>query len=77
MKFNLGSLFHRAPTTMDSPSEEHMQEAETLKRELGTAELETRFREALASGKVTGDIVTLDKDGKLVKDTKSTNIFNL
>lgn len=77
MKFTLGSLFHRAPPTVESSSEEHMQEEETLKPKSGAAELETRFRESLASGKITGDIITLDKDGSRVKDTKSTNIFDL
>jgi hypothetical protein len=77
IKFSLGNLFHRAPPTLESAAEEHTQEAEKLKRELGAAELETRFREALANGEITGDIITLDKDGKAVKNTKSTNIFDL
>lgn len=75
-KLTLGTLFHRPPTVRD-PAKEQTDEAEKLTRELKTAEVETRFREALASGKITGDIITTDENGNIVRGTKSTNIFDL
>ncbi len=75
-KLTLGTLFHRSPTVSD-PAKEQADEAEKLDRELKTAELETRFREALASGKITGDIITTDENGNVVRSAKSTNIFDL
>ncbi len=75
-KLTLGTLFHRPPA-VSGPAKEQADEAERLGRELKTAELETRFREALASGKITGDILTIDEGGNVVRDAKSTNIFDL
>ena len=75
-KLTFGTLFHRPPT-VSAPAGEQTDEAERLDRELKTAELETRFREALASGKITGDIITTDEQGNVVHSAKSTNIFDL
>ncbi len=65
------------PPTVSAPAEEQAGEAERLDRELKTAELETRFREALAGGKITGDIITNDEQGNVVGKPKGTNIFDL
>ena len=75
-KLTLGTLFHRPPT-VGRPANEQTDEAEKLARDLKAAEVETRFREALASGKITGDIITTDESGNIVRSTKSTNIFDL
>jgi hypothetical protein len=76
-KLSFGSLFHRAPPAVGGPPEEQTQDLEKLDRQLKTAELETRFRESLASGKIEGDIITVDKNGDVVTKAKSTNIFDL
>ncbi len=76
-KLTLGTLFHRMPPTVSDPTREQTDEAETLDRELKTAELKTRFREALANGKITGDIITTDENGNVIRSVKSTNIFDL
>ncbi len=76
-KLSFGTLFHRAPATAGSPTEEQTQEIERLDRELKTAKLETRFRESLADGKIDGDIITIDNSGNVVRKTQSTNIFDL
>lgn len=75
-KLTLGTLFHRPPTVSDG-AKAQAEEAERLDRELKTAEIETRFREALADGKITGDIITIDEHGNVVGKSKSTNIFDL
>ena len=74
-KLTLGTLFHRPPA-VSAPAKEQTDEAE-LAHALQVAEVETRFREALASGKITGDIITTDENGNIVHSTKSTNIFDL
>lgn len=75
-RLTLATLFHRPPTVSDG-AKEQTGEAERLNHDLKAAELETRFRAALASGKITGDIITTDEDGNVVRKTKSTNIFDL
>jgi len=75
-KLTLGTLFHRPPT-VGEPAKEQTGEAEKLDRELKAVEPETRFREALANGKITGDIITTDENGNVVRSAKSTNIFDL
>ena len=76
-RLTLATLFHRPPAVAERPTQDSTAEPERLKRELKTAELETRFREALASGKSTGDIITTDEHGNIVPRTKNTNIFDL
>lgn len=44
--------------------------------ELAAAELDARFREALAGGEITGDIVAVDEQGREVKNRKPSNIFD-
>lgn len=43
---------------------------------LAAAELDARFREALATGEITGDIVAVDKQGREVKDQRHSYIFD-
>ncbi len=40
------------------------------------AELDARFREALVKGKITGDIVAVDEQGREVKNQNRSNIFD-
>ncbi len=75
-KIGLGSLFHKAPPANRDDQEQATQAAvEKLTRELAAAELDTRFREALASGEIAGDIVAVDQQGREVK-RKPSNIFD-
>ena len=76
IKVTLGTLFHRPPT-VSTPAKEQADESDKLDRKLKAAELETRFRESLASGKITGDILTTDEHGNVVRNAQSTNIFDL
>ncbi len=71
-----GTLLHHPPT-VKRPAGEQTQEAGRLYHEWAAAELETRFREGLASGKITGDIITTDENGNVAEKSKSTNIFDL
>ena len=75
-KFGISSLFHKAPPATHEEQEQATQASvEKLTRELAAAELETRFREALAKGEITGDIVAVDEQGHEVK-RKRSNIFD-
>ena len=75
-KFGLGSLFHRAaPVTREEEEQATQATVERLTRELAAAELDTRFREALAKGEITGDLVAVDEQGREVK-RKTSNIFD-
>ena len=76
-KMTFATLFHRPPAVAERPTQDSAAEAERLNRELKTAELEMRFREALASGKSTGDIITTDEHGNILPRAKNTNIFDL
>ncbi len=77
-KFGLSSLFHRAaPATREEEEQATRATVERLTRELAAAELDTRFREALAKGELTGDIVAVDEQGQEVKNRKRSNIFDL
>ncbi len=48
-----------------------------LIRHLDRVEIEARFREDIANGKITSDIVILDEDGQPIIDKTSHNIFDL
>ena len=75
-KNGLSSLFHKAPPATRDEQEQATQAAvEKLTRELAAAELDTRFREALARGEITGDIVAVDEQGHEIK-RKRSNIFD-
>ena len=81
-KLILGTLFHRPPLTearqtREQAEKEQAAESARLARELKAAEIETRFREALASGRITGDVITTDESGNVVHPSQSTNIFDL
>ena len=76
-KTMFADLFHRAPQVVNNPAKEQTVEAEELSRRLKSAEVETRFREALASGKISGDIIITDEKGNVVHETSSPSIFDL
>ena len=76
-KIQFADLFHRAPPAVNKPAQEQAAETEELAHKLKSAEVETRFREALASGKITGDIVVTDDQGNVVRETSSPSIFDL
>ena len=68
-------MFHKAPPANRDEQEQATQAAvEKLTRELAAAAFDTRFREALASGEITGDIIAVDRQGQEVK-RKRSNIF--
>ena len=76
-RIGLGSLFHKAPPANRDEQEQATQAAgEKLTRALAAAELDTRFREALASGEIAGDVIAVDQQGSEVK-RKTSNIFDL
>ncbi len=78
--FGFGGLFRKAPETHE---EEAAAEAvrERLARESAanetTDDLDADFREALADGEITGDIVVIDAKGREVKGRKRSNIFDV
>ncbi len=74
-KFGMSSLFHKAlPATREEQEQATQASVEKLTRELAAAELDTRFRESLAKGEISGDIIAIDKQGHEVK-RKRSNIF--
>ena len=74
--FGISSLFHKAlPATRAEQEQATQASAEKLTRELAAAELDTRFREALAIGEIAGDIVAVDEQGHEV-ERKRSNIFD-
>lgn len=76
-KFGLLSLFHKAaPATREEEEQATQAAVERLTRELAAAELDTRFREALAKGEIVGDIVAVDEQGHEVRNRKRSNIFD-
>ena len=76
-KKTFATLFHRAPQVANTSVKEQAAETEELEHTLKSAEIETRFREALASGKITGDIITTDEKGNIVRNAESISIFDL
>ncbi len=76
-KIQLADFFHRASPAANKPAREQAAETEKLIHKLKSAEVETRFREALASGKITGDIIVTDDQGNVVRETNSPSIFDL
>ncbi len=76
-KFGLNDLFHKAaPATREEEEQATQATVEKLTRELAAAELDTRFREALSKGEITGDIVAVDEQGREVRIRKRSNIFD-
>lgn len=83
--FRFGGLFHKASETHeeDSAAEDLAAQAtrERLAREAAASgetadDLDVLFREALADGEVTGDIIAVDERGRAVKGRKRSNIFD-
>ena len=75
-KFGMSSLFHKVlPAAREEQERATQASVEKLTRELAAAELDTRFREALAKGEISGDVVAVDKQGHEVK-RKRSNIFD-
>ena len=75
-RFGLGSLFHKAAPGPHEEEEASARVAVTTSAPDLAAELDARFREALADGEITGDIVALDEQGREVKKRKRSNIFD-
>ncbi len=75
----LSSLFHKSAATKNHRTEQQEQEyVESLTRNLATAEIDTRFRDALQKGETMGDIVMVDDQGNPVSDLpKRKNILGL
>ena len=76
-KMTFADLFHRTSPAANKPAQEQAAETEELTYKLKSAEVETRFREALASGKITGDITVTDDQGNVVREMNSPSIFDL
>ena len=63
-----GGIFREAP-------EEQETEERAAPGTIPEADLDALFREALADGEVTGDIVAVDEQGREVTGRKRSNIF--
>ena len=72
------NLLHKVlPSNREAVEKSKQATEDKLLHELASAQIETRFRASLASGRSTGDIVTVDEYGNQVKETQNTNIFDL
>ena len=79
-RFGFGGLFHKAPREEEESATQAIRERLTREGaatgEAAADELDTRFREALADGEITGDIVAVDAQGREVKGRKRSSIFD-
>lgn len=66
----LGGVFRPAPETQDA--EEQTAPGTAPETE---ADLDALFREALADGEITGDVVAVDAQGREVTGRRRSNIF--
>lgn len=70
MGIGFGGIFRKAP---EADTEEKIEAAVPASET--EADLDALFREALADGEVTGDIVAVDAQGREVTGRKRSNIF--
>ena len=76
-RFGLDSLFQKAaPETREEEEAAMRLPVGEPVPELAAAELDARFRKALANGEISGDIVAVDEQGREVKNRKRSNIFD-
>ena len=80
-RFGFGGLFHKTPETREEEDSAAQATRERLARESAATgetadDLDALFREALADGEITGDIVAVDERGREVKGRKRSNIFD-